>query len=120
VVHPVEAPDEGALAAAGGADHRRDQVLVDVEVDVLDGKVRAVARRQALDLEDRLTLVGRRLAAFGNVDRPHRRHGNRLVHLLLLSQRPSFRLLRASSARATMLVTRTKVISTSAEAQARL
>ena len=43
----------------------------------LIGDVRAVARRQSLDLEDRLARVGRRLVALGDVDRPHRGHRNR-------------------------------------------
>ena len=42
VVHAVQAADERALAAAGRADHRGDQVLVDVEADARQREVRPV------------------------------------------------------------------------------
>ncbi len=42
VVHPVEAAQEGRLAAAGRADQRRDLVLADVEADVLQRLLVAV------------------------------------------------------------------------------
>ena len=58
VVHPVEAADECALAAARGADQRRDALLVDVESDVADGRLAAVRDRDVLQLEDGL---GRRV-----------------------------------------------------------
>ena len=46
VVHAVQAADERALAAAGGPDHRRDDVPVDLQVDVADGRLLAVAGGQ--------------------------------------------------------------------------
>src|SRR5919197_2620136 len=123
VVHPVEAADERALAAAGGADHRCDQVPVDVEVDALERDVRAVARSQVLDVEDGLPRLRLRVLPRGDVDRPHRRHRNDLIHVFLLRAHQrfsSFLRLRASNVRAIRLVKSTKISSTSADAQARL
>src|SRR4029079_1180394 len=120
VVHPVEAADEGALAAAGRADHGGDQVLLDLDVDVLDGHVGAVAHRQPRDVEDGFADGCLGSLACRDVDGPHRRHGNGLAHVSLLGHWPSFLRLRASAARASRLVTSTNASSTSAVAQARL
>ncbi len=54
VVHPVQAADERALAAARGADERGDLVLVDREVDLADGGHAAVGHAHVLELVDRL------------------------------------------------------------------
>ena len=81
IVHPVEAAQEGRLAAARGADHRQHLVRADVEVDVLDPHLVAVhdadgARRHARmvhgDLTDRLDVVRNRLDRYM---RRHRRRG---------------------------------------------
>ena len=91
----------------------------DLEVDVLDRDVRAVAHGEVLDVEDRLAVRGWASSRSGDVDRPHRRHRNGLAHVLLLAHRIMFLRLRASASRASRLVTSTKTISTSAVAQAR-
>ena len=57
VVHPVERAHDRALAAAGGADHRRDDVLVDRHVDALDGQRRPVEEVDVAQLEDDLAAV---------------------------------------------------------------
>ena len=57
VVHPVQAAQEGRLAAAGRADQRGDRVAVDVERDVLDRERGAVRDRQVVDVEDRVALL---------------------------------------------------------------
>ena len=44
VVHPVEAPQHGRLAAAGGSDEGGDLVLADGEVDVAHGAERRRSR----------------------------------------------------------------------------
>ena len=119
VVHPVEAPDERALPATRRPDHGSDQTPGDVETDVFDRDVRAVASGQALDLKDRFDGARLRLVALGDVDGPHRRHGSRLVHLVLLGHRIMFLRVRASASLARRLVISTKTISTSAVAQAR-
>src|ERR671914_468826 len=54
VVHPVEAADQGGLAAAGGADQRGDLVLADVEGDAADGRLGPVGHLHVAELEDRL------------------------------------------------------------------
>ena len=46
VVHAVEAAQERALAAAGRADHRRDQVLVDLHVDARRAPASCRSRRR--------------------------------------------------------------------------
>jgi hypothetical protein len=120
VVHAVETANERALAAARGADYGRDHVLLDLEADALDGHVVAIPGGQVLDVEDGLAGARCRFLALRDVDRPHRRHRNGLVHGLLLAHCPNFFLLRASTARANMLVTSTNSNSTSAVAQARL
>src|SRR3954452_20421209 len=89
------------------------------EVLALERKMRAVANGDALDLEDVLCGAWPGLFALGDVDRPHRRHRNRLTHLLLLGHRIMLRRLRASASLASRLVTSTNTISTSAVAQAR-
>ena len=52
VAHPVEAADEGALAATGGADHGGDGVLADVHRDARERERLAVPDAQVLDRED--------------------------------------------------------------------
>ena len=56
VVHAVEAADEGALAAAGGADEGRDLLAGDVEPDAGEGLLPAVPEAQVGDGEGELTL----------------------------------------------------------------
>ncbi len=51
VVHPVEAAEEGALAAARGADQGRDLVAGDLDRDVARRERRAVPDREALRRE---------------------------------------------------------------------
>src|SRR4029450_3562964 len=52
VVHPVEAAQDRALAAAGWPDHRGDLAAPDVHRDVADGMVVAVPDVEIGDLED--------------------------------------------------------------------
>jgi hypothetical protein len=42
VIHPVQAPQKGGLAAARRADHRDDLVLADIQAHVLDRVLVAV------------------------------------------------------------------------------
>src|SRR5204863_4696130 len=118
VVHAVETADERALAAAGRADDRRDEVLVDVERDVLQRRPAAVEGVEALDAEDPLEALARRhrLAArvdsHGGLERSVRRgcHQRTVV---------SRRRLRFASQRAVRLVRRMNMSRTNAAAQAR-
>ena len=74
VVHPVEAADERALAAAGRADHRGDQVAVDVEADAREREVRAVGDAEVVDPEDDFAASrpgASSASARGDVDRGH-------------------------------------------------
>jgi hypothetical protein len=57
VVHPVQAADQGALAAAGRPDQSRDLVAADVHRHVLHRGLVAVGDRQVPQLEDRLVLA---------------------------------------------------------------
>ena len=45
LVHPIEAPQERGLAAAGGTDDRRDRVGADVHRDIADGPCACRTRR---------------------------------------------------------------------------
>ena len=54
VVHPVQAAQEGRLAAARRPDDRRDHVAVDVQRDALDRPRGAVGDRQVANLENGL------------------------------------------------------------------
>ena len=51
VVHAVEAPQHGGLAATGRPDERGDLVLADVEVDVMHGPEVAVVDVEVGDVE---------------------------------------------------------------------
>src|SRR5262249_20215555 len=122
VVHPVEAADERALAAARRADDRGDEVLVDLHRYVLHGRLAAVDRIEALDVEDPLEPLARRerrplrLDLHGGLDRSGRLHmAWNLRHLDAAMRRR----LRVASQRAARLVKRMKSRSTSAEAHAR-
>ena len=106
VVHPVQAADEGALAAARRADDRRDAGCGRSPcVTPVDRRVAPVVDGEVLDVEDGLALHGRSIIApLGDLDRRHvddgpaRRLGRVFVHVLLLGiQRASFLRLRASS-----------------------
>jgi hypothetical protein len=69
VVHPVETADERALAAPGRADHRRDQVLVDVEAHARERETRPVVDAQVMDPEHDIVLRhGRCVAPDGGSD----------------------------------------------------
>src|SRR2546421_729210 len=95
------------------------RVLLQPEDPRRPGDVGAVARLQALNVEDglpRLRSAGLRLR--GDVDRPHRRH--RILAHFVSPQRVVFLRLQLSAILATRLITRTRVIRTSAVAQARL
>ena len=118
VVHPVEAADERALAAARWSDQRGDDIAVNVEVDVLHRYRRAVTHREVSDVEDNLPLQRRPLA--GALHHLDRGHGNDRIGWcqLLLRHRDSLRRLRASTAFDTTLSTSTNAISTSAAAHA--
>src|SRR5437868_214873 len=70
VVHPVEAADVRALAAARRPDDGRDEVLVDLHRDVLDRRLRAVDRVERFDLKDRLEPLARRHRLAAGLD-PH-------------------------------------------------
>ncbi len=104
VVHPVEAADERALAAARRPDDRGDEVLVDVHRDVLDRRLAAVQRIEAVDVEDPLEPLAWRqrlpfgLDAHGGLDR------NRHIGILHHREVLSLRRLRVASQRATRLV----------------
>ena len=63
VVHPVEAAQQGALAAARGTDQRGDVVAVDVHRHALDGGHAAVEDVDALQLEDLFLVAPRRAGA---------------------------------------------------------
>src|SRR5919106_3783174 len=63
VVHPVQAPDQGALAAAGGTDEGGDLVLVDVEVDAAEGQEAAVVHVHVVEPEHDLGRGGAVVAA---------------------------------------------------------
>ena len=63
VVHPVQAAQERRLAAARGADQRRDRVPVDLERDAADRERRAVGDREVVDVEDRVLRAARPAAA---------------------------------------------------------
>ena len=54
---PVDARQQARLAAAGRADQRRDAAVVDVEADVAQDFIFAIAHRKLLDanLRNRLT-----------------------------------------------------------------
>jgi hypothetical protein len=54
VVHPVQAADQGALAAAGRADEGGDLVLVDLEVHAAQGQEAAVVHVDVVEPEHRL------------------------------------------------------------------
>src|SRR5919108_807993 len=119
VVHPVQAADERALAAARGSDHRGDEVLVDLHAHPRDRRHGAVARGQAPDVEDGLAPLR------GRERRLRRQHldarlGRGGGHCREDSYRwsPIRRLLCAARARAIRLATRTKPIRTSAAAHA--
>jgi hypothetical protein len=58
-------------------------VLVDLELDVLYGHVRPVAGTHAVDGEHDVTSLRVLLLPLCDVNRPHGRHRNRLVHLIL-------------------------------------
>ena len=60
VVHPVEAADEGALAAAGGADDRRDPSRGDAQVHVAEGLEAPIKDAEGFDLEREAGLLGGR------------------------------------------------------------
>src|SRR5262249_29098382 len=123
IVHPVQAADEGALAAARGADHGRDEVLVHLHRHALERRLGTVDRVELFDLENGFQLLARRhrltlrLDAHGLLDRTRRGHGfsPRLVHP---AARSSLRRLRVASHRAPRLAMRMKVIRTSAAAHA--
>ena len=68
LVHPVERAQEGALAAAGRADDRRDRMRLDGQRDVPDGAERAV-----VDVE----LGGRRSGPTATLGRTRRRRRGR-------------------------------------------
>jgi hypothetical protein len=51
LVHAVERADEGRLAAAGGADQRRDRAGLDRERDTLDGEEVAVVDVEVADFD---------------------------------------------------------------------
>jgi hypothetical protein len=67
LVHPVEAAEQRALPAAGGADERGDLVLRDVERDVLEHLRLAVPEAHALDAHLRIGRGGRLPGARGGV-----------------------------------------------------
>ena len=50
IVHPVEGPEEGGLAAARRPDEGRNLFLFDLEVDILQGLKRSIKKIQALGL----------------------------------------------------------------------
>src|SRR6185312_1912472 len=51
VVHPVEPPQQGALAASGGPDDGGDLVLADLERDLFQGPEVAVVGAEPLHVE---------------------------------------------------------------------
>ena len=126
VVHPVQAADVGALAAAGRADDRGHEIAVDLHPDPGDGGVAPVVDGKVLHVEDRLALHGECIiAVLAERQRGHVDDGPAcglcrvFVHVLLLGiQRASFLRLRASAARAIRLAIRTKAIRTSDAAHA--
>src|SRR5829696_50956 len=65
VVHPVQAADQGALAATGGPDERRDLVLVDREVDLADGRNSPVGDADVVELVDGIAAAGFGALALG-------------------------------------------------------
>jgi hypothetical protein len=77
VVHPVEAADERALAAARGADEGRHLVPADVESDVLQRAERAVVDVEVGDVEhDVSRRACRSVPGFGDVGDVHGGHGH--------------------------------------------
>jgi hypothetical protein len=59
VVHPVEAPQHGGLAAAGRPDERRHLVATDVERHVAHGTEVAVVDAEVVDVEHHLRFLHR-------------------------------------------------------------
>src|SRR5439155_27352045 len=119
VVHPVEAADERALAAARRPDERRHEVAVDLDADVLDRDRASITDGEVPDVEDDLTSCRRAsIASLCDLDRRHGRDRIRCLHLFL-RHRDSLRRLRASAALARTLRISTNAIRTSAAAHAR-
>src|SRR6185437_9631559 len=67
VVHPVEAPQHGGLAAAGRADEGGDLLRGDVQVHLSDRGVAAVLHLEVAQLEDQLPFALRLLFEHGSV-----------------------------------------------------
>src|SRR4029078_7902709 len=117
VVHPVEAADEGALAAARGTDDRADEVLVNPHRGVLEGRLGAVDRGQVLDVEDLLEPLAWRQRRTLRLDAHGGPAGNRPGHRHSLrggahrKARSSWRRLRVASQRAPRLAKRMNRIS---------
>ena len=61
VVHPVQGPQERALAAAGRTDEGRHQVRRDLDGDVLERPLRTVEEIQVFDVDRDWQIRGRRL-----------------------------------------------------------
>jgi hypothetical protein len=75
VVHPVQAADEGALAAPGRADHGRDLILEDVEADAAERRRLPVVDGEIVDVEDDLSRSGESVVLRArDLDRLHHRH----------------------------------------------
>jgi hypothetical protein len=78
VVHPVEAADQRALAAAGRADEGGHGVPVDVERDLPDRDAASVGDGEVPDLEDRF--AGDEVVRLGRLEFDVRRgHGHQVL-----------------------------------------
>ena len=93
VVHPVEAAQQRALAAAGGADQRRHLVAADLHRDPLDGGDAAVEDVDALQLEDLFALDAARCWSWNSgrtaIAGPRRRRFARLPAPSRVCSRPA-------------------------------
>ena len=116
VVHPVQAADKGALAAAGGPDERRHVIAVDLESHVFHRRVLAVEHGEVAHVED--DLAPRRGALLRPLDDFDGRHFCDRIQLVL-RHLESLRRCLASTAFESTLITSTKDIRTSAVAHAR-